>query len=99
MVTVDGLPMQSAVDEVLSTTRCVRKGLDTTREVPRESCRGLPARGDARARWVEWAVSPLHGGDRPGQAGCCRRVLQAGVGRVPAAAVLGGQPAFRRPGP
>src|SRR5215831_9346938 len=36
MVTVDGLPAQSAVDEVLSTTRCVRKGLDTTREVPRE---------------------------------------------------------------
>src|SRR5262249_60831153 len=36
MVTVDGLPAQSAVDEVLSTTRCVRKGLDTAREVPRE---------------------------------------------------------------
>src|SRR5690348_702952 len=36
MVTVDGLPAQPAVDEVLSTTRCVRKGLDTTREVPRE---------------------------------------------------------------
>src|ERR1700746_2800363 len=36
MVTVDGLPAQSAVDQVLSTTRCVRKGLDTTREVPRE---------------------------------------------------------------
>jgi len=36
MVTVDGLPTQSAVDEVLTTTRCVRKGLDTTREVPRE---------------------------------------------------------------
>jgi len=36
MVTVDGLPTQSAADEVLSTTRCVRKGLDMTREVPRE---------------------------------------------------------------
>src|SRR6266568_2351218 len=36
MVTVGGLPTQSAVDQVLSTTRCVRKGLDTTREVPRE---------------------------------------------------------------
>src|SRR6516165_8267731 len=36
MVTMGGLPTQSAVDQVLSTTRCVRKGLDTTREVPRE---------------------------------------------------------------
>src|ERR1700750_2846854 len=36
MVTVSGPPTQSAVDQVLSTTRCVRKGLDTTREVPRE---------------------------------------------------------------
>jgi nitroreductase len=36
MVTASGLPTQSAVDQVLSTTRCVRKGLDTTREVPRE---------------------------------------------------------------
>ena len=36
MVTVGGLPTQLAVDQVLSTTRCVRKGLDTTREVPRE---------------------------------------------------------------
>jgi nitroreductase len=36
MVTVGGLPALSAVDQVLSTTRCVRKGLDTTREVPRE---------------------------------------------------------------
>ena len=36
MVTMGGLPTQSAVDEVLSTTRCVRKGLDMTREVPRE---------------------------------------------------------------
>jgi nitroreductase len=36
MVAVDGLPTQSAADQVLTTTRCVRKGLDMTREVPRE---------------------------------------------------------------
>lgn len=36
MVTVSGPPTQSAVDQVLSTTRCVRKGLDPDREVPRE---------------------------------------------------------------
>src|SRR4051794_22971274 len=36
MVTINNLPTQSAADEVLSTTRCVRKGLDTIREVPRE---------------------------------------------------------------
>jgi nitroreductase len=36
MVTVGGLPTQSDADQVLSTTRCVRKGLDMTREVPRE---------------------------------------------------------------
>ena len=36
MVTVSGPPTQSAVDQVLSTTRCVRKGLDPAREVPRE---------------------------------------------------------------
>ena len=34
---------------------------------------------------------PLRRGDRPGQAGCCGRVLQAGLGRVPATAVFGGQ--------
>jgi nitroreductase len=36
MVIVGDLPNQSAVDQVLCTTRNVRKGLDTTREVPRE---------------------------------------------------------------
>jgi nitroreductase len=36
MVTVEGKPEQSAADWVLTTTRSVRKGLDTTREVPRE---------------------------------------------------------------
>jgi nitroreductase len=36
MVTIGGPPTQSAVERVLSTTRCVRKGLDMTREVPRE---------------------------------------------------------------
>ncbi len=36
MVAVGGLPTQSAIDQVLSTTRNVRKRLDTTREVPRE---------------------------------------------------------------
>lgn len=36
MVTVGGQPAQSAADWVLTTTRSVRKGLDTTREVPRE---------------------------------------------------------------
>lgn len=36
MVTVGGPPTQPAVDQVLSTTRNVRKRLDTTREVPRE---------------------------------------------------------------
>ena len=36
MVTISGPPTQSAVDQVLTTTRCVRKGLDMTREVPRE---------------------------------------------------------------
>ena len=36
MVTVGSKPAQSAADWVLTTTRSVRKGLDTTREVPRE---------------------------------------------------------------
>lgn len=36
MVTIGGLPTQLAADQILSTTRCVRKGLDMTREVPRE---------------------------------------------------------------
>jgi nitroreductase len=36
MATVDGVPTQLAADQVLTTTRCVRKGLDMTREVPRE---------------------------------------------------------------
>ena len=36
MVTVGDQPAQLAADWVLTTTRSVRKGLDTTREVPRE---------------------------------------------------------------
>ena len=36
MVTAGDQPEQSAADWVLTTTRSVRKGLDTTREVPRE---------------------------------------------------------------
>ena len=40
MVTVDGPPTQSAADQVLTTTRAARKGLDTTREVPRELIEG-----------------------------------------------------------
>jgi nitroreductase len=36
MATVGGQPAQLAADWVLTTTRSVRKGLDTTREVPRE---------------------------------------------------------------
>jgi nitroreductase len=36
MVTVAGPPARPAVDQVLITTRNFRKGLDTTREVPRE---------------------------------------------------------------
>ena len=44
-------------------------------------------------------VSPLHRCDRPGQADCSRRVLQASLGRLPATAFLGVQPPFRRPNP
>ena len=36
MATVGDQPGQLAADWVLTTTRCVRKGLDTTREVPRD---------------------------------------------------------------
>src|SRR5919107_3916160 len=36
MVMVGEVPAQSAVDQVLTTTRNVRKRLDVTREVPRE---------------------------------------------------------------
>jgi nitroreductase len=36
MVAVDGPPAPPSVDQVLITTRNIRKGLDTTREVPRE---------------------------------------------------------------
>jgi nitroreductase len=36
MATAGGNPERLAADWVLTTTRSVRKGLDTTREVPRE---------------------------------------------------------------
>ena len=90
MVTVGGQPAQSAADWVLTTTRSVRKGLDTTREVPRElieDCLRVAMQAPVGSNAV---VSPLRRGDRPGQADCSGRVLQASLGRLPARACFGG---------
>lgn len=62
-------------DELLTTTRTVRKRLDLTRPVPEDLIRGLPAGGAAGAVWLQPAGLALDRGDRRRPAARHRRGL------------------------